>query len=64
MRAFEIAGLKFVEAGFDQRWHASAVQGDVDCLLGAQQPGADCEINVQISELCAEGARLRSPARG
>jgi hypothetical protein len=66
-RAVEVPGTDLVEAGFDQRRHLLAVQGDVDGLPGAEQAGADREIDVEVGELRAEGARLAngtgSPAR-
>lgn len=58
-RAFEVPGTDLVKAGFDQRWHLPAVQGDVDSLPGPEQARADREIDVEVGELRAEGARLR-----
>jgi hypothetical protein len=40
------------------------VQGEVDGLPGAEQAGADREIDVEAGELRAEGASLRAPSRG
>ena len=60
----EVAGLKFVEARFDQDRYASAVQGDADRFLGALEAGADGEIDMHVGELRAEGARLRPPRFG
>jgi hypothetical protein len=62
--AVEVAGLEFVEVRFDQDRYVPAVHGDVDRFLGAQEAGADIEIDVHIGELRAEGARLRSPSFG
>jgi len=61
-RAVEVPGTDLVEAGFDQRRHLPAVQGDVDSLPGAEQARADREIDVEAGQLRAEGARLRSRA--
>jgi hypothetical protein len=63
-RAFEVADLQFVEAGFDQHGHLAAVQGDADRLLGTQQARAHGQIDVQIGQLRAEGAGLHSSPRG
>ena len=57
-RAFEVADLQLIEAGFDQDGHPPAVQGDFDCLLRPWQGRPDREIDVQIGELRAKGARL------
>ena len=59
-RAVEVADLEFVEARFDQDRYVPAVQGDVDRFPGAQEAGADGEIDGHVGELRAEGARLRS----
>jgi hypothetical protein len=59
-RAVEVVGSQLVEAGLDHDRHLSAGHSDLDCLLRAQQAGADGGIDGRLA-IRAPWPPARSP---